>query len=399
MVFTVIRSIDLTDADIAVSDVTNGEHRILTRGVVAKYATSGHLLHVSSGGTLFAAPFDEASLELTGESVEMATGLSVRAVGAVDFAVSRSGRMAYVTGAPSPRYGELRWVDRRGNVESIDPDWADNFRSLSLSPDDSQLAVTVLLSDFGGQSQIVVKPLPRGPRVLLTPPTNRNAGPVWSPDGQSVLFQTNREGTNDIYARRADASSPAGPILTGSSDYRSARYSPDGAWFLYLEGEELYARRTGAEAVALGVYPAQGDPGSISPDGRWLAYTEAAPEDPGDVDVFVVPFPNTTGFRSRISTGGGFSPIWSHSGRELFYKTRDRELVAVQVQTDPSFSAGAREVLFTVDDGYIWGGPGMYDVTTDDERFVMIGMRTDGLGSELIVVENFFEELRERVGN
>ncbi len=263
--------------------------------------------------------------------------------------------------------------------------------------------MTVLLADFSGQAQVVTKPLPRGPVVPLTPPTNQNDRPVWSPDGLSVLFQTNRNGTADIYSRRADGSADAVPVLSGAAEYVSAEYSPDGRWLIYVEGDELYARQTGmeAEAMALGVYPWRGYPGSISPDGRWLAYAEGRSDSSTDVDVFVVPFPNTADSRQRVSTQGGFSPIWSHSGRELFYKTPNRELVSVGVQAGPSFSAGEREVLFTLGEAYVWeprSGRG-YDVTTDDDRFVMIGMRTGGPASELIVVENFFEELSERVGN
>ena len=401
LIFTVIRSQNLTDADIGASEVTSGEHEILTRGVVAKYTTSGQLLYVSTEGTLFAAPFNEPGLELTGEAVEVATGLNVRTTGAVDFALSHTGRLAYVTGSLSPRYGELLWVDRSGNRELIDPDWVENFSSLSLSPDDSRLAVTVLLADFSGQAQVVNKPLPRGPAVLLTPSTNQNDRPVWSPDGQSVLFQTNRNGTADIYSRRADGSAVAEPVLTGTANYVSAKYSPDGVWLIYVEDDELYARRSGAEAEpqALGVSPWSGDPGSISPNGRWLAYAAGTSDDPSDVDVYVVPFPNTSAAITRISSEGGFSPIWSHTGGELFYKTLDRELVSVDVLDSPNFLPGDRRVLFTLGDAYIWDAPGVYDISSDDQRFMMIGLRTGGLASELIVVENFFEVLEERVGN
>ncbi len=400
LLFTVIRNTNLTDADIGASEVTSGEHQILNRGVVAKYATSGHLLYVSTEGVLLAAPFDPSRLERTGDGVELASGLNVRTVGAVDLALSHTGRLAYVTGSLSPRYGELLWVDRSGNGELIDPDWVENFSSFSLSPDDSQLAVTVLLADFSGQAQVVNKPLPQGPGVLLTPPTNQNDRPVWSPDGQSVLFQTNRNGTADIYSRRADGSADAEPVLSGTANYTSARFSPDGSWLIYVEDDELYARRTGTEGEpeALGINPWRGAPGSISPNGRWLAYAASTSDDPGDVDVYVVPFPNTTASISRISAQGGFSPIWSHSGGELFYKTLDRELVSLDVLDSPDFSPGERRILFTLGDAYIWDAPGVYDISSADDRFVMIGLRTGGLASELIVVENFFEELEERVG-
>jgi Tol biopolymer transport system component len=216
-----------------------------------------------------------------------------------------------------------------------------------------------------------------------------------------VLFQTNRNGTADIYSRRADGGADAQEVLAGTANYTSARYSPDGSWMIYVQDDELYARRTEteAESQALGITPWSGDPGSISPNGRWLAYAASTSDDPGDVDVYVVPFPNTTSAIRRISSEGGFSPIWSHTGRELFYKTVDHELVSVDVLDSSNFSEGERRVLFTLGDAYIWDAPGVYDITSNDERFVMIGMRTGGLGSELIVVENFFEELEERVGN
>ena len=181
----------------------------------------------------------------------------------------------------------------------------------------------------------------------------------------------------------------------------SARYSPDGLWLIYVEDEELYARRTGTsdEPLALGISPWRGDVGSISPNGRWLAYAASQPDDPGDVDVYVVPFPNTSASTWRISAQGGFSPIWSHTGRELFYKTLDRELMSVDVLDSPDFSEGERRGLFTLGDPYIWDAPGVYDISSDDDRFVMIGLRTGGPDSELIVVENFFDELEEQVGN
>ena len=398
LLFTVIRNNDLTDADIATSEVGSGDHQILTRGVTAKYATSGQLLYVSNGGTLFAAPFDATRLELKGEAIEIASGLSVRGSGAVDLALSNTSRMAYLTGSVSPRLAEMVWVDRSGNQEAIDPDWVENFTSSSLSPDGSQLAVTAWLLASAGQSHVTVKTLPQGPALRLTSATNRNDRPIWSPDGQSVLFRTIRDGTSGIYSRRADGSASAIPVLTGAASYHAAKYSPDGRWLIYNEEGELYARRTGMEAepLALGVFPANRGAGSISPNGRWLAYTEVASNDSGDFDVYIVPFPNTADSRSRVSTEGGISPNWSRSGRELFYVTPDRELVSVEVEDGASFSTGERQVLFTLDPPLICC---RYDIAVADDRFLMKGRSPSSLELELIVVENWFEELRQRVPN
>ena len=70
--------------------------------------------------------------------------------------------------------------------------------------------------------------------------------------------------------------------------------------------------------------------------------------------------------------------------------------LAVQVTGDPTFSVGQQQVLFLVD-GYHQGNNHL-DVSPDDQRFVMLRIEEE-TSTELIVVQNFFEELKERVPN
>ena len=93
--------------------------------------------------------------------------------------------------------------------------------------------------------------------------------------------------------------------------------------------------------------------------------------------------------------------MWAHSGRELFYRNGVNELVAVQVSTDPAFALSQQEVLFSAVAYMRNLAYTLYDVTPDDQRFVMlrIGDDENAVASELILVENWFEELRERMGN
>ena len=115
--------------------------------------------------------------------------------------------------------------------------------------------------------------------------------------------------------------------------------------------------------------------------------------------MFVVPFPNTSDAATRLSSGGGFDPVWAHSGRELFYRTPNRELVAAEVASGDGFSVGDQTILFTVDEAWPWTRIGLYDVSLGDDRFVMVGARADALANELIVVENVFEELNRLLPN
>ena len=138
--------------------------------------------------------------------------------------------------------------------------------------------------------------------------------------------------------------------------------------------------------------------GTVSPDGKWLAYVS---DESGRREVYVRSFPNVADTKQQVSIDGGVEPRWAHSGRELFYKNPALEFVAATVRTDSAFGVVERRVLFTVPSGTpnLLDHP-RYDVSRDDQRFIMLRAVGQGAGpSQLIVVENFFEELKAKVGN
>ena len=103
---------------------------------------------------------------------------------------------------------------------------------------------------------------------------------------------------------------------------------------------------------------------------------------------------------TQVSVYGGNDPVWAHSGRELFYRNATNEMVAVEITEDPSFAVGQQTMLFSMADYLPSNGHPVYDVSPDDQRSVML--RVGGLGTsdaQLILVENFFEELKPLVGN
>jgi hypothetical protein len=109
------------------------------------------------------------------------------------------------------------------------------------------------------------------------------------------------------------------------------------------------------------------------------------------MEVYVASYPKADQ-KFTISTGGGSNPRWSRSGRELFYRSPTK-MMAVDVQTTPSFRAGAPKELFG--GTYVLG----FDVSPDGQRFLMIKppsvqpMRAD----QLVVVVNWMDELRRRL--
>ena len=129
----------------------------------------------------------------------------------------------------------------------------------------------------------------------------------------------------------------------------------------------------------------------FSPDGRWLAY---ASDESGRPEIYVRPFPGPGG-RWQISQQGGVGPLWARNGKQLFYRSGD-QVWGVDVQTGPAFSAGKPRLLFE-QPGFLCGNPICgWDLSLDGQRFLMVKVdeRKPAPVTELILVQNWFEELR-----
>ncbi|UCD25597.1 MAG: protein kinase [Gemmatimonadota bacterium] len=390
---------DLTRLDIAVLDLATGSHEILVRGVAARYTATGHLVYVTADGSLMAAPFDEDALELTGPAVALTEGIALRLAGSLDVALSETGTLAYVTGGVAEDPAEMVWVDREGRQQPVDPNWFGEFYTPAISPDGTRLAVAVV-GDAG--RDLWIKQLDTGPLSRITFPMGQDHRPWWTADGRSVLFISDRGETRDLYRRRADGVGQPELQLDLPEAVNQASISPDGEWLVYRTGRnnalDIYARRLQGDTTPI---PLINDPNinehspTLSRDGKWLAYVS---DESGRWELYVRPFPNINDGRWQVSTSGGSEPVWSHSGRELFYKNTTDELMVSEVQTDPTFMTGQQHALLSVTGYYNYAFHPQYDVTPDDQRFIMIRFRGVGESGELIVVENWFDELMERVG-
>jgi len=316
----------------------------------------------------------------------------------MDLAVSATGTLFYTTGGVfGGGRAEVVWVTRDGTAEEIDPGWTGDFSWPKLSQDGTHLAVTITAND---EQQVWIKQLNRGPLPKLTFAGSLNNRPTWTPDGRSVAFTSDRGDNRDLYVRRADGSGRADLLLDEDRMIDEVTYSPDGEWLVYrvnAESRDLYALRVGVDSVPVTLVATEFEETSpaVSPDGRWLAYIS---NESGRYEVYVRPFPNTNDGRWLVSTGGGQEPVWAHSGRELFYKGGPN-LMSVEVLPGPTFVTGERRVLFSTQGFRSANRHQFYDVTPDDQRFVMIRNLGGQEASELIVVENFFEELKAKVGN
>src|SRR6266550_3663825 len=391
-----------TSYAIAVADIPSGEHRVIVDDAMyARYATSGHLLYVTANKTLMVVPFDQNSMKVAGEPTALSEGMRLGFLGgSADLAVSATGTLVYATGAGEGKQ-ELVWVTRDGNARAVDPDWPCTYVGFpALSPDGKWLAVTRVAN--AEPSNVWIKRLDRGPSIKLTLEGMDNYGPGWTPDGRSVTFSsTHATGAVDLWTKRVDGGAPAVMQLHRKGNLYNARWSPDGKWLLFQTdiatpgAGDILGIRPGMDTAPVPVVatPFTEMSPAFSPNGRWLAY---ASNETGADEIYVVPFPNTGAGKRAISAGGGTEPLWSHRGNELFYRDASGDLVAVEVHTNPTFSLGRSVALFPAAGFSSLRFIPQYAVALDDRRFLMIRPLQTGAPDKLIVVENWFEELRTK---
>jgi serine/threonine-protein kinase len=228
------------------------------------------------------------------------------------------------------------------------------------------------------------------------------ANPLWTADGHSLLFSSSRAGVPNVFRQAADGAGQPEPITTTTMTMVTpTSIAPDG---------HLLAVTLGSADIGLVDLAGRGDPrqlisrpggntataGEISPDGRWIAYQSA---ESNRMEIYVRPFPNIDAGRWQISSNGGTRPLWARNGRELFYLSADSGLMAVAVETTPTFRPVNRTRLF--DSGYYLGSTGRtFDVSPDGQRFLMIKelQPSSALAQRTgIVVLNWFEELRQKL--
>ena len=388
VLISIARRRGLADYEVGVVDLKTGKHKVLVPGAFGRYASTGHLLWVTPTGVLMAAPFDADRLTLSGSGVPVVEGIKTGALARGEVVLSANGTLAYVEGASTARGRELIWVTRDGVATLVDSQWPVLLGSrVVLSPDGR--AAVAAVADARGTLQVWVKQLDRGPATKLA---DSGLTPSWSPDGRAILFTSQR---GELMRGPADGSALPVAIRSGAQ-FAGAVYSPDGKWVVYTSAGQLYAVPTGGDTAVRLLERGTGIRGqpTISPDGRWIAYVS---DESGAIQVYVRPFPNAQTAKWQVSSIGGRMPRWSHDGRELFYLDDRLDLVVVPIPPAPTFTMGTPRRLFAGGEYYMAASG--FDVSPDGRRFLW--SRTKGGVAErpdqLVIVENFFEELKAKV--
>jgi serine/threonine-protein kinase len=390
-----------------VIDVATGAVRTLVKGATGAWIVpGGYLVYAHTDGGLYAAAFDRGRLDLAGPSVPLLTGVG-------EVAVGRDGTMLYVRGGTTAPVSEVVAVSPDGSeVVPLDSTWSAPVvpqGGLALSPDGSKVALSVRDSTTG-RADLVVLPVPKGPATRLTSGgAGINIRPAWSPDGHRVLYASAEAGAPPrLWERSADGSGRAAPVpMAETRGVWEGLWSPDGQWIVYRTEDgaagngDILAVRTNDDTtpVPLVGTDALEEGPALSTDGRWLAYRSSSS---GRMEIYVSPFPAARNGLWPISSDGGTEPEWSHDGRQLFYRDGAGEMIAVDVTTGATFSAGAHHRLFDAR-GYAANFQShFYAVTSGDRRFIMIRPVTPtrtsaGSAPRLVLVRNWLSELRAKL--
>jgi len=315
---------------------------------------SGQLLFMRDG-KLIAQRFDTGRLELTGEPVTVAEQVaSYREFGF--FSASTNGVLAYRTGGNA---WQPTWFDRQGKVLGTLGERG-IYNILGVSPDGRRAAID-RRDPQTGKFAIWLYDFSRGTSARFTFGAASTWNPVWTPDGNRIIFASDANGEIGLYQKPANGTKDEELLLKSRGNKFPTSVSPDGRFLMYRWADSKITTK-----FRLWVLPLEGNrqpfplqqtefhdaDGHFSPDGHLVAYRS---EESGHFEIYVRTFspdstasPSITGGKWQISNGGGTRPWWSPDGRELYYVTPDGKVMVVAVTTTPTFQAGTPRFLLQV---------------------------------------------------
>ena len=389
----------------------SGERRVVAEDArKPRYLASGHLLFRRHEVNLIA-PFDPNALSLTGSAFPFVDevrhdGPPLVGGSVPQLAVSGTGTLAYVPGSETEG-GTLGWVSREGTFEPVGPP-PNRFDRTRVSPSGRYVAFEIQAGGEG--SEVHIYDTHRGTTNRLTR-AGSDQWPAWHPDGRGVAVWS-RGDARGIYLKDLTG---ADRLLVKGDDlaqFRPGSWSPDGALLAYTvqfaDRHDIWVLSvTDSGDPTTEPYlatPAEEHSPKFSPDGRWLAYVST---ESGRHEVYIREYPD--GAAVPVSTEGGTGPVWSSDGKEIFFISypgsqrlyvvsvvtgRDGLRLGEPVRAIDMRVTGPAGVQEQYRGGSNWGP--RYD-TSPDGRFLMVRGPTQQDEREIVLVQNWFEELKERV--
>ena len=386
------------EQNVAVQTIGESKHHVLvTRGGSPRYAAATGMLLYTHMGTLFAVPWRPPQTDL-GQAVPVAMPEQTFDAGlnesAGTFDVSRDGALAYLSGGRARNSSRLVWIDRNGKA-TLPPLPERNYETAVISPEGRRAIVQIR----EGLISLWMFDLARNTLTPIGTGAGSSQAPVWTPDGSRVIYRATRRGLRGIYWRLVDGSSEEEALTTKPDVLPSpSTISPDGRFLVFTEtgaqvedDNGLWVMQLDGDRTPRRLFPQADDEESpqLSPDGKWVAF-----EGPVSArkEIHVSPFPGP-GPRHQISTSGGAEPLWSRDGRELFFQEGARLMVAA-VTASGTFASEPPRLLY---EGRFLGSVNSrtpWSITPDGSRFLRIQrVEAERAITRVDLVLNWFKEL------
>ena len=391
IVFTVWTGGSFDDARIEALSFKTGKRKVLIQGGTdGRYLSNGYLAY-GRGGAVYAVPFDPERLEVKGAAVPVIGGVMMGAEnGDADFAASRQGTLAFVPGSYTLFQRNLLWMDRSGKATNVSED-IKPYAFPALSPDGKQIALALQGSSF----DIWVYDLERGTLAKVSFGGD-DYRPQISPDGKMIAYDSSKSGAQQVYVKRGVLNGDEVMVTSGPENKEFYGWTADGHELVFGR----LNKATGWDLYAVGVEgdhktrplvegPFNQAAARVSPDGKWLTYVS---NESGQPEVFVQAMRDPS-LRAQVSNEEGIEPRWSRSGKELFFRSRSR-IMSVTFGSGNRLNPSKPVTLF--EDTKEWAG---YDVAPDGRLLVARTAENKGVGTQINVVLNWFEELKRKQRN
>jgi Tol biopolymer transport system component len=396
------------DAQIVVHSMTSGQRKTVQRGGFhARYLPSGHVVYMHEG-TLFAVPFDLLRQEVIGQPTPILEGVVANpGTGGAQFSFSDTGNLVYLAGGSVSRNVSIYWMDPEGKFTPLRAT-PGSYLNPAFSPDGKRLALDNL---DGKRRDIWVYEWERDTLTRLTFAGEGNESPVWTPDGQRIVYSSvEKGGTHNLWWIRADGSGNAQRLSESKSQQYAGSWRPDGKVLAFsqlnpgtnfdimtfsIEGDEKSGWKPGEPQPFVNSAFNEATP-AFSPDGRWLAYQS---NESGRFEVYVRPFSGPGG-KWQVSTGGGSDPKWSRNGKELFYRTLDSKVMVVTYTASGDSFRADKPQLWSPGQFTDRGANSNFDLHPDGKRFAVLkapGTEQIAAVNKVSFIFNFFDEIRRKV--
>ena len=394
-------------------DFESGETtRLIETASNARYVESGHIIFVRDAA-LWAVPFDVQSFKIAGEEVPVIQGIeSNGSLGHATYSVSRTGRLIYLSGsdgADTGGQGQLAWLDKTGQTQSVEMEGR-LFGHPKVSPNGQFIAVTVYEPD--GDSDVWVWDVTRKTLGRRTFEGNGSHS-VWSSDSERIYYSFGSEGIRVVLANGTEQ--PQALMSTGEPAIPNSISERDGLVFTMGSPPEIFLLPMGQSenpevvATKLDLAPSSRFAvplPEISMDGNWISY---ASDESGVAQVYVRPFPNIDGGKWQVSIEPAFQAHWNPDGSEMYFWSADNKQLSTALTIGPVGDNGRPNLIefgvpvemFSRIGTRNFNTVPAWDYSPYNENFIFLeqlggASSFDSVEAQtnLVVVENWFEELR-----